>query len=58
MAMTGVQLAEANDDRFNGAWNQAILGFLELSVGELEAAVIRLERPLAGSSSWARSSPA
>ena len=43
MAVTGVRLAEANDDRFNGAWHQAILGLLELSVGDLDAAVIRLE---------------
>ena len=30
--------AEANDDRFNGAWNHAVLGLLELSFGDLDAA--------------------
>jgi DNA-binding CsgD family transcriptional regulator len=43
MATTGVRLATANDDRFNGAWNHAVLGFLHLSLGELEPAVTHLE---------------
>jgi tetratricopeptide (TPR) repeat protein len=42
MATTGVRLADANDDRFNGAWHHAILGFLDLSLGDLVPAVVHL----------------
>ena len=38
MATTGVRLAEANDDRFNAAWNHAVLGFLDLSLADHEGA--------------------
>lgn len=34
----GLELARANDDAFNAAWNGAVLGFLELSLGQSEAA--------------------
>jgi DNA-binding CsgD family transcriptional regulator len=43
MATTGVRLADANDDRFNGAWNHAVLGFLGLSLADYERAVEHLE---------------
>ena len=43
MATTGVRLAEANDDRFNAAWNRAVLGFLDLSLSNHQAAVLNLE---------------
>ena len=33
-ATQGLELARANDDTFNGAWNGAVLGFIELSIGE------------------------
>ena len=44
MATDGVRGAEANDDRFNAAWNLAVLGFLELSLADHEAACVALER--------------
>jgi DNA-binding CsgD family transcriptional regulator len=47
MATTGIELAEANDDRFNGAWNHAVLGFLELSLSDSEAARSNLEPAVA-----------
>lgn len=34
LATEGLELARANDDAFNGAWNGAVLGFLELSLGQ------------------------
>ena len=43
MATTGVRLAEANDDPFNGSWNHAVLGFLELSLAAYEPALVHLE---------------
>jgi ATP/maltotriose-dependent transcriptional regulator MalT len=43
MAERGIRLAGANDDRFNAAWNGAVLGFLELSRSEFEAARTHLE---------------
>ena len=43
MATTGVRLAEANDDPFNGAWHHAILGFLGVSVADPGSAVVHLE---------------
>jgi DNA-binding CsgD family transcriptional regulator len=42
LATAGVRLADANDDRFNGAWNHAVLGFLELSLDDLASAVVHL----------------
>jgi DNA-binding CsgD family transcriptional regulator len=38
LATEGVELARANDDAFNGAWNGAVLGFLDLSLGAFDAA--------------------
>jgi DNA-binding CsgD family transcriptional regulator len=38
MATDGVRLARGNDDAFNAAWNGAVLGFLELSLSNAEAA--------------------
>jgi ATP/maltotriose-dependent transcriptional regulator MalT len=46
-AMTGVRLAEANDDRFNAAWNHAVLGFIDLSLADLEGARRNLESAVA-----------
>jgi DNA-binding CsgD family transcriptional regulator len=43
MATTGVRLADVNDDRFNGAWNHAVLGFVHLSEGSYADAVVHLE---------------
>jgi len=43
MATTGVRLAEENGDRFNAAWNHAVLGFLGLSLQDFEAARLHLE---------------
>ena len=43
LATEGLELARANDDAFNGAWNGAVLGFLELSVGRFEDAARHLE---------------
>jgi DNA-binding CsgD family transcriptional regulator len=43
MAATGVKLAEENDDRFNEAWNHAVLGFLDLSLSDFERARLNLE---------------
>jgi DNA-binding CsgD family transcriptional regulator len=43
MAATGLRLAEANDDRFNAAWNHAVLGFLDLSLSDFERARVNLE---------------
>jgi DNA-binding CsgD family transcriptional regulator len=43
MATSGVRLAEANDDRFNAAWNHAVLGFLDLSLLDFESARVGLE---------------
>jgi DNA-binding CsgD family transcriptional regulator len=43
IATTGVDSALANDDRFNGAWNQAVLGFLDLSLQDFEGARGHLE---------------
>jgi DNA-binding CsgD family transcriptional regulator/tetratricopeptide (TPR) repeat protein len=43
MATTGVRLADANDDRFNGAWNHAVLGFVCLSEGRYGDAIVHLE---------------
>ncbi|MFL5769416.1 MAG: ATP-binding protein [Chloroflexota bacterium] len=43
MATTGVRLADANDDRFNGALNHAVLGFLEVSLSDYEHAREHLE---------------
>jgi DNA-binding CsgD family transcriptional regulator len=42
-ATTGVRLAEANDDRFNAAWNRAVLGFIGLSMADLDGARRNLE---------------
>jgi DNA-binding CsgD family transcriptional regulator len=36
LAMEGLELARANDDSFNGAWNSAVLGSLELSLGRFD----------------------
>ena len=38
LATEGLELARANDDSFNGAWNSAVLGFLELSLGRFDHA--------------------
>jgi DNA-binding CsgD family transcriptional regulator len=38
LATEGLELARANDDAFNGSWNGAVLGFLDLSLGEFDAA--------------------
>jgi DNA-binding CsgD family transcriptional regulator len=43
MATTGVRLADANDDRFNGALNHAVLGFLDVSLSDYEQALEHLE---------------
>jgi DNA-binding CsgD family transcriptional regulator len=43
MATNGVRLADANDDRFNGALNHAVLGFLSVSLGDYEKAREHLE---------------
>ena len=43
MATRGVRLAEQNDDPFNAAWNRAVLGFLDLSLTDFEAARVNLE---------------
>jgi DNA-binding CsgD family transcriptional regulator len=43
MATTGARLAEANDDRFNGAWHHAVLGFIDLSLTAFEGARVNLE---------------
>jgi DNA-binding CsgD family transcriptional regulator len=37
-ATEGVRLAEKNDDAFNGAWNRAVLGFVELSLSNFAQA--------------------
>jgi ATP/maltotriose-dependent transcriptional regulator MalT len=37
-ASEGFRLATANDDAFNASWNRAVLGFLELSLGDPEQA--------------------
>ena len=62
MATTGMRLAAQNDDRFNGAWNHAVLGFLELSLSNYERAHPSSSTPLSGSMlsipSSPRSSPA
>jgi DNA-binding CsgD family transcriptional regulator len=42
-ASEGERLAVANDDAFNASWNRAVLGFLELSVGDAERAIAHLE---------------
>ena len=42
-ASEGERLAVANDDAFNASWNRAVLGFLELSLGDAERAVTHLE---------------
>jgi DNA-binding CsgD family transcriptional regulator len=42
-ATTGLRLAEANDDRFNASWNRAVLGFIDVSMGDHEAACQNLE---------------
>src|SRR4029079_10585419 len=47
MATTGVRLAKGNDDRFNEAWNHAGLGFIDLSVADLEGARGHLEPAVA-----------
>jgi DNA-binding CsgD family transcriptional regulator len=41
-ATTGVRLADENGDRFDGAWNHAVLGFLALSESAFEAALVHL----------------
>jgi ATP/maltotriose-dependent transcriptional regulator MalT len=41
-ATTGVRLADENGDRFDGAWNHAVLGFLALSESAFEDAVVHL----------------
>jgi tetratricopeptide (TPR) repeat protein len=46
-AMTGVRLAEANDDQFNAAWNHAVLGFIDLSLADLDGARRNLEPAVA-----------
>ena len=46
-ATTGVRLAEANDDRFNAAWNHAVVGFIDLSLADLEGARQNLEPAVA-----------
>ena len=46
-ATTGVQLAEANDDRFSATWNRAVLGFIDLSIADLEGARRHLEPAVA-----------
>jgi ATP/maltotriose-dependent transcriptional regulator MalT len=43
MATAGLRLAVVNDDRFNAAWNHAVLGFLDLSLSDFEAALMNLE---------------
>jgi DNA-binding CsgD family transcriptional regulator len=43
LATTGLRLAEANDDRFNAAWNRAVLGFIDVSVADHESARRNLE---------------
>ena len=43
LATEGLELARANDDAFNGAWNGAVLGFLELSLGQNARAHDHLE---------------
>jgi len=47
LAKTGVRLAEANSDRFNAAWNHAVLGFIDLSLADLEGARRNLEPAVA-----------
>ena len=42
-ATEGLRLATENDDAFNAAWNGAVLGFLELSLSNHEAAHAHLE---------------
>jgi DNA-binding CsgD family transcriptional regulator len=42
-ASEGERLAVANDDAFNASWNRAVLGFLELSLGDAERAIAHLE---------------
>jgi DNA-binding CsgD family transcriptional regulator len=42
-ATEGLRLATANDDAFNAAWNGAVLGFLELSLSNHEAAHAHLQ---------------
>jgi DNA-binding CsgD family transcriptional regulator len=42
-ATTGLRLAEANDDRFNAAWNRAVLGFIDVSMGDHDGARRNLE---------------
>lgn len=42
-ASEGERLAVANDDAFNASWNRAVLGFLELSLGDAERAIPHLE---------------
>jgi len=43
MATDGIRLAQAIDDRFNAAFNSAVLGFLDVSVGEFDRAIRDLE---------------
>jgi DNA-binding CsgD family transcriptional regulator len=42
-ATEGLRLATENDDAFNAAWNGAVLGFLELSLSNHEAAHAHLQ---------------
>jgi DNA-binding CsgD family transcriptional regulator len=44
LATAGVRGADANDDRFNAAWNHAVLGFLDLSFADYEDARVHLEQ--------------
>jgi DNA-binding CsgD family transcriptional regulator len=41
-AEEGVRLALVNDDPFNASWNEAVLGFLELSLSNHEQALVHL----------------
>jgi DNA-binding CsgD family transcriptional regulator len=43
MATTGARKADANGDSFNAAWNDAVLGFLSLSLADHEDARVHLE---------------
>ena len=57
LATEGLELARANDDAFNGAWNGAVLGFLELSLGASERAHGHLDAGRGVTSiAWMRSS--
>jgi DNA-binding CsgD family transcriptional regulator len=42
-ASEGEHRAVANDDAFNASWNRAVLGFLDLSLGDAERAIAHLE---------------